>query len=89
LLLKIAISSPTGQQQLKAGLPSNWSIAHKTGTGSDVLCIGTATNDVGIVSSPKGRQTALAIFVASSKATLEARERVMCHIASAVVKAIE
>ncbi|WP_250126421.1 class A beta-lactamase [Chroococcidiopsis sp. CCMEE 29] len=89
LLLKIATDSPTGQQRLKAGLPKNWSIAHKTGTGPDVLGIGTATNDVGIVSSPKGRRIAIAVFVAGSKAPVEARERAMSNIASAVVKAIE
>jgi beta-lactamase class A len=89
LLLKIATDSPTGQQRLKAGLPSYWSLAHKTGTGPDVLGIGTATNDVGIISSPKGRRVAIAVFIAGSKAPVETRERVMSEIASAVVKAIK
>ncbi|BAY49673.1 putative beta-lactamase [Scytonema sp. HK-05] len=89
LLLKIMTDSPTGQKRLKAGLPENWSIAHKTGTGADVLGIGTATNDVGIVSSPDGKRVAIAVFIAGSKAPLEEREKVMSNIASRVVQAMQ
>jgi beta-lactamase class A len=81
--------SSTGQHRLKAGLPPLWSIAHKTGTGPEVLGIGTATNDVGIISSPTGRHIAIAVFIAGSKAPMEEREKVMESIASAVVKAIQ
>lgn len=85
LLLKIMSNSPTGQQRLKAGLPKAWSIAHKTGSGPDVLGIGTATNDVGIISSPEKRRIAIAVFIAGAKVPVEKRERVMSDIASAVV----
>ena len=74
---------------MACGADKDCSYAHKIGTSSDVLGIGTANNDVGIVTSPQGRQIAIAVFVVGSKATLEARERVMSHIATAVVKAIE
>ncbi|NJM71413.1 MAG: class A beta-lactamase [Scytonema sp. RU_4_4] len=89
LLLKIMTDSPTGQKRLKAGLPENWAIAHKTGTGLDVLDTGTATNDVGIASSPDGKRVAIAVFIAGSKAPEEVREKVMSDIASAVVKAVQ
>jgi beta-lactamase class A len=85
LLLKIMTDSPTGQKRLKAGLPKNWLIAHKTGTGLDVLGIATATNDVGIASSPTGNHFALAVFIAGSKAPVEVREKLMSDIAKAVV----
>lgn len=88
LLLKIMTDSPTGQKRLKAGLPENWSIAHKTGTGADVLGRSTATNDVGIISSPDGKQVAIAVFIAGSEAPLEQREKVMSNIASVVVEAM-
>jgi beta-lactamase class A len=78
--------SPTGQQRLKAGLPPGWSIAHKTGTGGDVLGVGIAANDVGLISSPTGRRIAIAVFISGSKAPLEMREKVMAEIASTVVK---
>lgn len=87
-LLKIMTDSPTGKQRLKAGLSKGWSIAHKTGTGPDVVGIGTATNDVGIISSPQGKHIAIAVFIAGSKASVEQRESVMSAVASAVVKAI-
>nr|AIA13229.1 ClassA_beta_lactamase [uncultured bacterium] len=89
LLLKIMTDSPTGQKRLKAGLPPGWSIAHKTGTGEDVVGIGIATNDVGLISSPTGKHIAIAVFIAGSKAPLEQRESVMSAVASAVVQAMQ
>ena len=86
--IKIMTDSPTVKQRLKAGLSKGWSIAHKTGTGPNVVGIGTATNDVGIISSPQGTHVALAVFIAGSKASVEQRESVMSALASAVVKAI-
>lgn len=88
LLLKIMTDSPTGQNRLKAGLPQGWSIAHKTGTGPEVLGVGTATNDVGIITAP-GKQVAIAVFVAGSKAPIEQREQVMAQVAATVVQAIQ
>lgn len=87
LLLKIMTDSPTGQQRLKAGLPKGWLIAHKTGTGPEVVGISTATNDVGIISSPTGRRIAIAVFIAGSKVPQEKRESVMSAVSSVVAKA--
>jgi beta-lactamase class A len=89
LLLKIMTDTPTGQQRLKAGLPPGWSIAHKTGTGHDVLGIGIAANNVGLISSPTGKHIAIAVFIAGSKAPLEQRESVMSAVASAVIQAMQ
>ncbi|SRR5579883_138409 len=86
-LLKIMTDSPTGQKRLKAGLPQDWSIAHKTGTGDDVLGIGTATNDVGIASSSHGEHVVMAVFIADSKAPLEEREKLMSNLSKIVVAA--
>ncbi len=87
LLLQIMTNSKSGQKRLKAGLPKNWSVAHKTGTGEEVLGVGTATNDVGIISSPNGKQIAIAVFIKGSKAPLEEREKLMANIAATVVQA--
>jgi beta-lactamase class A len=89
LLLKFMTDSPTGQQRLKAGLPPGWSIAHKTGTGADVLGIGIAANDVGLISSPTGKRIAIAVFISGSKAPLEQRESVISAVASAVSQAMQ
>jgi beta-lactamase class A len=66
-----------------------WSIAHKTGTGADVVGIGIATNDVGLISSPSGRRVAIAVFIAGSTAPLEQRESVMSAVTSAVIQAMQ
>ena len=89
LLLKIMSSSPTGQQRLKAGLARTWEIAHKTGSGPEVVGVGTATNDVGILSSAQGKRVVIAVFIAGSKAPVEQRERMMATVASTVIKAIQ
>lgn len=86
LLLQIMTNSPTGKKRLKAGLPKDWSIAHKTGTGLEVLGVGTATNDVGILTAPNGKQFAIAVFIAGSKAPIAQREQIMANIAAAVVQ---
>jgi beta-lactamase class A len=62
------------------------SIVHKTGSGPEVLGVGTATNDVGIISSPTGKQVAISVFISGSKAPMEIREKIMAEIASTVVK---
>ena len=60
--------------------------------------MGTATNDVGMISSPTGKQVALsasqqrfaiAVFISGSKAPVEMREKVMAEITSAVVQVIQ
>ncbi len=89
LLLQIMTNSPSGQKRLKAGLPKNWSIAHKTGTGAEVLGVGSATNDVGIISSPNGKHIAIAVFIPGSKVPLKERELLMANIAARVVQATE
>lgn len=86
LLLQIMTASPTGQQRLKAGLPPGWTLAHKTGTGLNVVGIGTATNDVGIVTSPTGDSVAIAVLIAGSKAPMATREKLMADVASAVAQ---
>jgi beta-lactamase class A len=87
VLLQIMTNSKSGAKRLKAGLPQNWSIAHKTGTGADVLGVGVATNDVGIITSPQGKRIAIAVMIPGSKAPMEERERLMSKVVSLVVQA--
>jgi beta-lactamase class A len=47
----------TGKNRIRAGLPDDAILAHKTGTLAGV------TDDVGIVRLPDGRHLAMAIFV--------------------------
>jgi beta-lactamase class A len=84
VLMDIMRSTPHGKDRLKGGLPADWTLAHKTGTGPDLLGTNFATNDVGIACAPDGHCYALAVFVAGSKAPIEAREQLMRQVAEAV-----
>jgi beta-lactamase class A len=57
-LLDTMTRTSTGRNRIRAGLPDDAILAHKTGTLADV------TDDVGIVRLPDGRHLAMAIFVA-------------------------
>ena len=49
LLLGWMFATPTGPNRLKAGLPGDWRLAHKTGTGGY-----GPTNDIGLAWPPSG-----------------------------------
>jgi beta-lactamase class A len=55
-------NSETGPRRIKAGVPGDAVVAHKTGT------MPGTTNDAGIITSPDGRDhIAIAIFTKASK----------------------
>ncbi len=58
-------------------------VAHKTGTGPDINGVNPATNDIGVILLPGGRHLAIAVFVATSRQPLEAREAIIARIAKA------
>jgi len=65
---KIMIETVTGQDKIKAGLPSGVIFGHKTGTSSrkpDGVKI--ADNDAGFVILPDGKTYYIAVFVTESK----------------------
>lgn len=82
MILDDLFNCKTGLKRIHAGLPSGWKLAHKTGTGQDVSGQNTATNDVGIMVSPKGETIFIAIFTKGSKAKIEVREALMAKIAA-------
>ncbi|MDP2117906.1 MAG: class A beta-lactamase [Brevundimonas sp.] len=64
LLTRWLIDTPTGQGRLKAGAPSGWTVAHKTGTGGY-----GPTNDIGILYPPTGRPVIVAAYYHATSAT--------------------
>lgn len=86
LLLQIMTDTPHGQGRLKAGLPPTWSLAHKTGTGPDVLGVNIGTNDAGLACAPAGKCFAFSVFIAGSKVPLKDREMLMRDVAAAVTQ---
>ena len=74
----------TFPDRLKAGVPRNWAIMHKTGTSGSWKGVTAATNDVGILKSPDGKYISVAVFIADTRASPEMRSHLMQMIASLV-----
>jgi beta-lactamase class A len=81
-LISIMESTATGLDRLKAGIPKDWKIAHKTGTSAKWNGVTAATNDVGLLLGPAGQVVSIAVFVADSKATNEERAAVIAQSAT-------
>jgi beta-lactamase class A len=83
LLQDLMINSRPGANRIKGLLPAGTVVAHKTGTSATINGVTTATNDIGIITLPDGRQLALAVFVSDTRAGLKVREEVIAKIAEA------
>lgn len=83
MLLGWLKDSPTGTHRMKAGLPPETVLMHKTGTSGTRDGMAAATNDIGLIELPDGRRLALAVFVTDSQADEAARESVIARIAKA------
>ena len=84
LLLGWMTATPTGAKRIKANLPDGTAVAHKTGTSGTDKGLNHATNDVGLVKLPDGRELAIAVFITDSTADEPARESVIARIAQAI-----
>jgi beta-lactamase class A len=73
----------TGMARIKGLLPAGTVVAHKTGTSDTVNGLTFATNDIGIVTLPDGRQLAIAVFVSDSTADQSVREAVIAQVSRA------
>ena len=87
MLLNWMTISETGAHRLKAKLPSGTVVAHKTGTSGQNRTVANATNDVGLITMPNGEKLAIAVFVADSASSANAREAVIANIAHDVWEA--
>jgi beta-lactamase class A len=84
LLYKFMIETPTFPTRLKGLLPKTAVVAHKTGSSGTSNGVTAATNDIGIVTLPKGNHLAIAVFVSDSPANPPMRDRVIAQIAKAI-----
>lgn len=85
-ILDIMSRTRTGPNRLKGGLPSGWRIAHKTGTGQQLGNTQTGYNDIGIITSPRGRSYAVAVMIRRTSAPVWSRMRAMQQVSRAVVR---
>lgn len=74
----------TFADRLKGGVPPTWLCMHKTGTSGTWDGVTAAINDVGILRSPQGKSTAIAVFLGDVRTSSEATARVIRQFAGAV-----
>jgi beta-lactamase class A len=77
------VASQTGPRRLRAGLPSPWRLAHKTGTGMH-----GSSNDAGLVWPPRQRPLAVAVYLTGSPLGESDRDRVIAAVARAAAAAV-
>jgi beta-lactamase class A len=82
-LVHTLANSITGPDRLRAGLPADTVLAHKTGTSGEHNGKAEATNDIGLVTLPDGRHLAVAVFVTDARANEATRDRVIARIGRA------
>ncbi|MGB3808876.1 MAG: class A beta-lactamase [Parvibaculum sp.] len=77
------LSTKTGAGRIRAGLPSDWRIGHKTGSGAKA-----ETNDVGVI-WPTGRAPVLvAAYYEGGGEPPDARDAVLADIGRLIVKSL-
>jgi beta-lactamase class A len=77
------VRSQTGPHRLRAGLPSGWRLAHKTGTGMH-----GSSNDAGIVWRPHAAPLVIAVYLTGLTLGESDRDRVIAAVARAAVAAV-
>ena len=83
-LWKIMTETTTGATKIKSLLPKNTVFAHKTGwSGTNKEGLTGATNDIGIITLPNGKQFAIAVFVTNSMEKEAINDRMIAEIGKA------
>ncbi|CAB3669329.1 class A beta-lactamase [Trinickia soli] len=80
-LLAWGVGNRTGDTRLRAGVPGNWRVADKTGTGER----GT-TNDVGLLWPQERQPIVVTVYLTQSPAPVRAREAALADVARAIVR---
>ncbi|MDG6078331.1 serine hydrolase [Erythrobacter litoralis] len=85
LLVGIMNKTKSGPRRLKGGVPPDWAIAHKTGTGQVYAGEQSGYNDVAILFSPTGRKYGVAAFIQRTRSSYAERFAMMQAVTRAVV----
>jgi beta-lactamase class A len=72
-------ATTTGNARLRAGVPKDWRVGDKTGTGSF-----GSTNDIAILTPPGRKPILVAAYLTETKEPLDARERVLKQVGTIV-----
>ena len=77
------LGNTTGDARIRAGVPKDWKVADKTGTGDYA-----AANDVGVVWPPHCAPIVIAIYTTQHEKSAKARNDVIASAARIVVNAV-
>ena len=83
-LMDWMVNTPRGEHRIPGSLPQGTVIAHKMGTSDEDHGVTHATNDIGLITLPCGQQLAVAVMIADSPETEDAREGVIAEIARVI-----
>nr|WP_090709402.1 MULTISPECIES: class A beta-lactamase [unclassified Beijerinckia] len=81
-LIAWLVGNKTGDTRLRAGVPKDWRVGDKTGTGG----YGT-TNDIGLFWPPHRKPIIVSAYLTGSKATSDERNATMAAVARAIATA--
>jgi beta-lactamase class A len=77
------VSNTTGDARLRAGMPKDWRVGDKTGTGSH----GTA-NDVAVIWPPARKPLVVSVYVTETKASFDDRNAAIADVGRAVSRTL-
>jgi beta-lactamase class A len=84
-LWKAMVETSTGPNKIKGKLPKEAILAHKTGfSGKNKEGTTGATNDIGIIITPKGKKFAIALFVSDSMESETINDSIIADITKVV-----
>lgn len=86
LVLSTLEQTRSGPRRLKGGVPAGWTIAHKTGTGQFYGGEQSGYNDIGILTSPEGREYSVVAMIRRTGAPTIARMQMMQEVVRATVR---
>jgi beta-lactamase class A len=88
LMIEMMTHSPNAPDELKAGIPADAKLAHKTGSSGTFEGVTAAQNDIGIVSWPDGHAVIIAAFLTGSTMPKEERSTVFATLAREVTTSL-
>lgn len=88
-LEEVMIRTSTGGDKLKAGLPENIQLGHKTGSSDRISGnVKIGDNDAGVIYLPDGRRCYVAVFIKDSKESDKVNAAIISQIARIVFQYI-
>lgn len=82
LLMRWLVDTPTGMGRIKAGVPTGWTVAHKTGTGGY-----GPVNDIGVLYPPTGDPIVMAAYFHATRESTDAQREAVIADATRIALA--